>query len=400
MPAMATFTDMMAVTPSIFHKRDNKGWVNEVQKNTYLLNRLLLGKDVKKIVQGGKTILVNRLIDVGGTFSHYSPNDPSNYAMPQVRTNVEFDWRFSRDYGAWTDQQVELNVPEGATDDQRFNVYVKEKEAIQGRMWTSMLNGLDSTLFANAHGAANAAAMEDAGGTVPYPISAFVNENDSTWLPDGWTTVGGVAPGTDTLYRNKVRRYKFLEADDPNGTSSGLLDAFRLMFNDVRWVPPDKAKEYFESSEGKSKFIATSNKGQALYEKVVQEARDDFRSALNVYPGADNPSFKGVDLLYVRELDTATLYLTAASTYVAEDDSTLLADGTAWAAATDWTRGPRYYWIDGDYLYPVFKDGHWFKLMPVQTPFGQPESHVQNVHCWWNLICASRQRQGIVSPGA
>jgi hypothetical protein len=75
--------------------------------------------------------------------------------------------------------------------------------------------------------------------------------------------------------------------------------------------------------------------------------------------------------------------------------------GTSTVAATETSADPdgyRYFWVNANYLKPVFHVSRYFYL---KNPFfleKQPFTWVRPCDCWWNLFCHSRQRQGIVAP--
>jgi hypothetical protein len=60
--------------------------------------------------------------------------------------------------------------------------------------------------------------------------------------------------------------------------------------------------------------------------------------------------------------------------------------------------GARYWWVNGNYLTPIFHSRRYFEKHEVLRHPNQPFTYVQVVDCWWNLFCNSRQRQGIVAP--
>ena len=124
------------------------------------------------------------------------------------------------------------------------------------------------------------------------------------------------------------------------------------------------------------------------YQQLLRASQDRFTGIANYQdPAYLTPQYGGIDLQYVAALDTAALYGTAGTTYYAEDD-------TASAA----TAGPRYYWINGQYMCPVF---HTSRYMVSKAPMvhpNQPFTTVVVTDCWWNLVARSRQRHGIVYP--
>ena len=98
------------------------------------------------------------------------------------------------------------------------------------------------------------------------------------------------------------------------------------------------------------------------------------------------------------ELDTASLYLNTAGATVNPEGSGMADDAGAGNTDTQGVHGPRYYWINGKYINPVFHSSRYFTRHEVMTHPNQPFTHVQPVDCWCNIVCRSRQRQGIVVP--
>jgi hypothetical protein len=60
--------------------------------------------------------------------------------------------------------------------------------------------------------------------------------------------------------------------------------------------------------------------------------------------------------------------------------------------------GARYFWVNGNYLTPIYHARRYFEKHEVLRHPNQPFTYVQVVDCWWNLFCNSRQRMGIVAP--
>jgi hypothetical protein len=61
-------------------------------------------------------------------------------------------------------------------------------------------------------------------------------------------------------------------------------------------------------------------------------------------------------------------------------------------------KGARYWFVNGQYLTPIFHSTRYMKKHDVMRHPNQPFTWVQPVDCWWNLFCNSRQRHGIIAP--
>ena len=134
------------------------------------------------------------------------------------------------------------------------------------RLWTSILNGVEDSLFA----VPEAAEMEAAGGTKPYSLAAWITENadglpveDKTTNGDAaaWgatDSVGGLAPGTFSKWKNQKSTYASYAG---SSTTASLFDAFDEMYLKTKFDAPPTRQEYFESDNLYRQFIAASRSG-------------------------------------------------------------------------------------------------------------------------------------------
>jgi len=382
--ALANFNDFMKVTgPRYLSSAEDV--INEAVKNTYILGRFLKGKGTDVSVQGGKTINDAILFDESSTYDHYKPNATFSWSNPQVITDLEINWRFSVDHMSWTDQEVELNVSEGLSRSAQKVAYKRLKRIKEMRLWTSFLNGMEADLWKGAY--ANGAEMETNTGSLPYGLQAFISENTSNYHSFNTgdaTTVMGVAPGTESKWRNQVSTYDYADPDDSDGDQDGLLDKFDEMFLKVQFIPPATKQEYFEKDNLNRQFICCSRGGINLYKRMLRDANDTLVNKQD--PAYNMPQYSGIDLVYVSTLDDAAI------------NGDTVADDTETATGGDTNAGYRYWWLNGNYLTPVYHTRRYMeKHDPMRHP-NQPFTTVQPVDCWWNLFCKSRQRQGIICP--
>lgn len=414
--AISTFNDFVATTgPAYVRGPDDV--VNEAVKNSYILRRFLKGSDMAKVIRGGANIKDAIILDEQSTFAQYQPNDTFTWQNPQVLSTATAEWRFSVDHMSWTDQEVELQGGGGLSRDALRGVYKNLKRTKEQRMWTSMINGIEDKLWQ----VPNTATMETAAGSEPFSIPSIINEQDDTQfgngvyqngaltgLPGGaWTTILGINPDTKLRWRNQVVNY-----NDPTATASGavgdagsdaggaeaavptagtgvnILQAFDQMWMKVRFQTPPTRQEYFENAELYKQCIVTSRRGMTEYMSLLRRSQDLFATASRQDPAYIKPAFAGIDLEYAAALDTAALY----------DNATPGNALQAEVSASGELSGPRYYWINGNYLFPVFHATRYMERKgPMQHP-NQPFTSVVVCDMWWNLFCNSRQRQGIVSP--
>ena len=383
--ALQVFNDFMTTTDSAI-LTDASSIVNEAVKNNYLLRRFMRGKGPQEILQGGKSIKDTILFDEESTFQYYQPNETFTWQNPQVLTEWEISWRFCVDHASWTDQEIALNTGGGMSKNARHRAYKDLKRSKMQRLWTSILTGMEDSLFAVPSGAD----MEVAAGTKPYSIPCFINEA-SDGLPAGtgttsWTgssTVMNINPDTYTKWDNQRESY--------DGSSlTTLFDAFDTMYLKTKFDAPPTRKEYFESDSLYRQFIACSRQGVNVYQKQLRATGDRFITQSRQDPAFLKPTYGGIEVEYVSALDTAAISLSGNETAGAGDVY------ATEAAATD--TGPRYWWINANYLTPVFHNQRYLTNHPVQTHPNQPFTHVMPVDCWYNLVCRSRMRQGIVGP--
>ncbi|QDP54751.1 MAG: hypothetical protein GOVbin2833_40 [Prokaryotic dsDNA virus sp.] len=389
--ALSNFNDFMAATgPRYLTSAEDV--INEAVKNTYVLSRFLKGKGMDKVIQGGKTINDVVMFSENSTYDHYQPNDTFTWTNPQVTETLEINWRFSVDHMSWTDQEVELNVGSGLSKDAQKVVYKRLKRIKEMRLWTSMLNGMENDLWKLP----NESEMETASGKLPYSIPAFIEDNDGAAhvaFSSGALQGLNVA-NQGSVYKNQVSTY---DANDPDGiigggtgSSDSLIAAFDEMFLKCQFIPPATKQEYFENANLGRQMIFTSRDGVNQYKRALRASNDSLISAQD--PAYNNPQYSGIDVIYVAALDTAAIY---PNTYTG-GTYTYHTEDSASAAYT----GSRYYWINANYMTPIYHSRRYFeKHAPMRHP-NQPFTSVQPVDCWWNVFCNSRQRQGVVRPTA
>jgi hypothetical protein len=384
--ALSTFTDFIDTTgPSYLTSAEDV--VNEACKNNYLLRRFLRGKGPSETIQGGSSIKDTILFDEESTFQYYEPNQTFNWQNPQVVENWEINWRFCVDHMAYTDAEVELNVGTGLGRAARHTAYKRLKRIKEQRLWTSIMNGMEDALFA----VPDDGAMEQANGTKPYSIPAFLNEYTNGLHPkfDTDTTVQGLAPAT---YSKWVPQQQFYgDSGGGGGTSwitpddaTNMIAAFDKIFLDVQFVPPPSHQEYFDDPSLNAMFIACSKKGQNAYQQLLRASQDTFVTGSRQDPAYMQPKYAGIDLVYAPKLDEYAGYGDAG-------DQTESGD-------TNNHTGPRFYFINGNYMKFIFHTTRYMYQHPAMRHPNQPFTTIVPVDSWYNFVCRSRQRLGIVAP--
>ena len=394
--ALSVFNDFMTATDSaILTSPDSI--VNEAVKNNYLLRRFMKGRGPEEVLQGGKTIKDQILFDEDSTFEYYQPNATFTWQNPQVLEEWEIQWRFCVDHMSWTDHEIELNAGGGLSSKARHAVYKRLRRVKEQRLWTSLINGVDDALFA----VPDTAEMEAAGGTKPYSIPCFINEATNGLFHNGtaaWTTKQGIDPTVLTKWKPKQATY---DVDHHGGlaahdNSAGVLAAFDNMYLSVKFSAPPTKQEYFENDNLYRQFIACSKLGITTYSQILRLQQDRFAVSPQD-PAFIKPTYAGIELEYVSDLDTAALYTAQSGNALVQESNGQISVGSGAAQAL--SMGPRYYWINANYLKPVFHAKRYMHRHDVMTHPNQPFTHVQPVDCWMNFVCQSMQRQGIISPG-
>jgi hypothetical protein len=422
-----TFNDFMNATgPTYLTSAD--AVINEAVKNTYALSRLLKDKTSEATIQGGNSIKDVIMFDDSSTYDHYLPNDTFNWRNAQVLDTITCNWRFSIDHMAWTDHEVELNAGEGAGRDYVKAQYKRLKRSKEQRMWTSLLNGFEDDLWRTTFG--NSSEMESSGGKLPFSIPAFITEAPDLsnpyglrgGMPLGWSTVMGLANGSsgERRWTNQISYYD-PGATDPNlalstktgiesvtdGSTTysaevgGLITAFDDMFLKVQFTPPSTRQEYFEKPSLSRQMILCSRLGLNQYKQALRASNDTLVSYQDAAYNA--PAYSGIELMYCSNLDTAAIFprLGGGAVRTAHDGSISAASTTAGAVESSSNTidsGARYFWVNGNYLTPIYHARRYFEKHEVMRHPNQPFTYVQVVDCWWNLFCNSRQRMGIVAP--
>jgi hypothetical protein len=392
MPSITQFNDFMASTGPAYLKSAD-AVINEAVKNNYVLSRLLKEKASDTLVQGGTSIKDVIIFDDASTYQKYQPNDTFTWSNPQVTDTLTANWRFSMDHMSWTDQEVELN------DGDAKVLYKRLKRIKEQRMWASMLNGMENDLWAAPYG--QSGTMEAASGKEPYSLPAFITETVSTIttfgdrggrIPGFGNTVLGIDPTVDARWSNQISFYdpkidqnrdarnitmsNFNAATRPVG---GLFPAFDEMYLKVQFKAPLTQRQYFEETNFQRQMILASRVGVNLYKRALRAQNDMLVSPQD---GAYNtPLYSGIPVEYCANLDDAAIYprntltttdvtdtLAGRNTPTAQSTSV---GGTEYGTTTI-DKGPRFWFINGQYLTPIFHSTRYMKKHDVMRHPNQP----------------------------
>jgi len=384
--ALSTFNDFVDTTgPSFLTSAQDV--VNEACRNNYLLRRFLKGKGPGEVVQGGTKIKDTMMFDEKNSLQYYQPNDTFTWENPQVLDNWEIDWRFCVDHMSWTDQEVELNSGGGMSRSARHQQFKALKRSKEQRLWTSILNGMEDALFRLP----STAEMEGSGAAVtrPYSIPTFINEctngGHNTTAEAAFLTVQGISGATQSKWTPQAVPYTAYTDD----VSAGVIGAMDKCWMDTQFTPPPSHQEYFENPSLNAQFIACSQTGQRVYVNVMRTLQDTFVTSSRQDPQYMRPQFAGVDIERVVALDTYAGYGQVDGSVAGGNETT-----------TNKMEGCRYYFINGNYMKPVFHSSRYMYTHPTMRHPNQPFTTIVPVDSWMNFICRSRQRQGIVYPSA
>ena len=442
MPSIQTFNDFMTTTgPAYLTSAD--AVINEAVKNTYAFSRLLKGKSREQTIQGGTEIRDVIMFDDARTYDHYQPNDTFTWRNPQVTDYVRAPWRFHLDHMSWTDAEIELNT--GETSASTKVAYKRLKRIKEQRMWTSMLNGFEEDLWA----VPSITGMEDESGKLPYSLPYFLSEVATdfggalgrrgtapyTASTNSSTTVMRISPFTENRWTNVVELYDCRATSlTPLGTTWGtvtnqalnnntvysqqgpsgavatnhsignLFNAMDVMFMRLKYEAPSTRQQYFENDNLNRQMILTSRLGVQQYRNALRLSNDTLVSYQDA--SYSSPAYAGIDVTYCSDLDNAAIFPAHSGTVpqtIGGYNARAAANGAFAAFGTETgtntiVQAPRYFFVNGNYLTPIFHARRYFKQHDVLRHPNQPFTYVQPVDCWSNLFCNSRQRHGVVAP--
>lgn len=388
--------------------------VNEMVLRTYTWPRIKAGKSMEDMVQGGDDIRDIIYMDLKSSWRRVNPSVSLDYDNHQVGTTWNVPWTFGVNHVSWAEQEADLNKEKftGAYRTQSYKNVIRSK--LQN-LWTDTCNKIDGEFWAQP----DAQLMEIAAPSdprVPYSLPVFINElSDAsdptatgvTGLPSrtaaDWSThastVMGINPATKTKWQNQRESYGTTGTPADFTTAAGSQVIFPAMSKMRYKVAFDRLPKHPEYSDKRTQphVIITNLQGMANYEAALRLNQDTFRGVgltSGQDPDYDKPTFNGIPLDYIAALDAAEIYPTGASEVFAAWDSTANATNTGGTGYA----GPRYYFLNGDYMKMVIHQDHFLRLRDPFTPSNQPFNVVQVMDLWNNFICRSRMRQGILYP--
>ena len=376
--ALQDFAMFQSLTgPSIYNDRNRI--TNEAVSRSHIFPKLFEGRTDKTTFRGGSEIQDRIQFENKATASNVNAMVTRSYQHRQAMTSVSVPWRFTEDYMAWTDKEIELNCgDQSMTRAFRDTKFKELKYSFEQRLWTSIFEFIDDTILRVPTGTYGPAAMESDKGLDQMSLFAMINE-ETNGLYTGWTTKQGIAPATESKWRPQAQTYAASSFATDDG--SGLFNGFDELSEDVKFIAPKRERQYFEGFNPNRQFIITSRKGLSNYRTAARSVQELFVSASRQDPAFPNVTYNGAELLTPDRMTDNTAW----------DDG---AQNEAGASVPH----PRYLWINGDYTIPIFHNSYYFRKDEPMRNISQPDTWVQRIEIWWNILYLSLQRQGILSP--
>ncbi len=332
--------------------------LQEVVKQTYILGTLSKGKGVAKTFRDGSRITDRLSLTNTGDAGFYQPNQTFTNTIRNNLQSIAVPWRFAHNSWSYTDEELILNGGDELTQWKDL-AYAKESSCK-----LNTFNFMEEAIWA-AHSNAE---MEVSTGTQPYCLRSFITSDGLA--PSGSTTVMGLSPSTYALWRNQVSTYTAATI------ASTLIPAFDQMWLKVNFTSPGGTiAEQIKDTNPAKFFIWTNLDGLTNYVNITRESNDrliqqnDPGKGYHTRTGTGGVSFNGISVDYIKGID-----------------------------AIGYTTGqPPFFWVNSEYLYPIFHTDRYFKFMKPMNSVNQPYSWTVHQSTWYQLWCGSRQRQGIVT---
>lgn len=378
MPALSTFSDFQYLTRDI-KLTGPQELLNEATSHNYVLGDMLTGRTEDHIFRGGTKLVERIQARDNNSFRTYKPNDELNPTAADTVRRLSANWRFTVGGYAWNDNEILLN--EG--DPNRYGDLKFDYE--QGAM-TAIVNGMENLFWQ----VPNTNDMEADAGETPYSIPCFVQEGGASQTtggaPSGFSTVMGLDPSTETWWKNQTAGYTGANIETAD-SSTGLFQGFDKVMRLVRFekINVSQMAKYWEDDNLRKMRIYTNGNGRDIFMRLLRTKNNRLTVAGPQDAAYPDPRWDGYPVDWIEKLDTAALYSGSVA-------STFNTDGTAK------TGYPRFYFLNLKYLYVVFHNKKYFDQVMRDGGARQPFTHVMWIDTYYNVVCRSRRRQGIVYP--
>jgi hypothetical protein len=381
--ALANFLDFVEGTTSTY-VNGPMGLVMEAVKNTYWFGRLIQGQRAKKkMISGGANLRHSLIFQDSGQFETYLPGANHVWSNPQRLKKIQVEWRYTMGHMSWVEQEIINNEIIAYGDDEaRFCEFVNIRNEKETIAWGSIWNGLENLLWQVPF----PEDMEAVDGTEPYSIPAAINEDTNGLFNPrtsaAFTTFQGLT-NTDASLGNRYKpqqvTYTTSTVNDPGNIISKMDDLAELL----TFEQPPTMTQYWEDPRFNKQMIVTTRRGRAIYKQLLRQSQDHFVAGPQD-PAYPDPQYFGIPISRASTLEGLALYNLGGASLADEFGAT--------------NKGPRFYFFNAEYLYPVFHARRYFYKYDVTKHHNVPDTWVAPIAVWYNLINPSRQRQGILSP--
>lgn len=368
--------------------------INDVQKNVYTIAPLINGKSKEQLTATGPRIKDRVYLQRGRTMEPYSPGKKREVAMPQVGNNHDTHWAFYVVDKTWTEQDIEMNVPQGMSKEGAKSAIKSFMAQLDMDVDQALIDGMDDCLWKTPN--YDTMGKVSASGTGSQPaevmsIPCFINE-----YPNGlhtsmvgytdWADIHGLSPANlpewvcqQIAYNNADA--SFADEDEPNN----LLAALDRMHRRLKFRRPSKLAGHMQPDTAPSDQAIIT--GESGYDRLTQALRKNRELFLTV--GDRDISYGtitvgGTEVMEYRDLDSKALYDDGSGVFVTSEVAV--------------NPGPRFYFINGKYLDVKFHRNKMIERRKPREPDGMIETWHQPIVLWWQTWPKSLRRHGIVYP--
>lgn len=346
--------------------------INDTAKRNYTLARFIRNRPANVIVRTGDKIVDEVKLEQSGNYTEIEPGQPRSITGGGSRQQWQAHWRFAENHKPIVKAQTTLNrgmdqetVIKNLGDQFRDDLTQAHIDGHEGRIWgqADVLMETEAELKAAR----------------PFSIPTFITEQTA---PVGFATQGTLENINFTTYPNWDNQRKGYDSANPFG-SNGILSAFDQMQLLVGFVPPTgKGADAFTADQRSRMMIFTNANGINIFKACCRAGNDRFFKAGND-PAYRSVEWDGAELIYAAQLDTALL----------EQSS-----GTAYSGAAYTTGSPRYFWVNGEYTFPIFHPEHYCNEVMKDGGVQYPDVEVMFMESMWQFVMTSRKRHGIIAP--
>jgi hypothetical protein len=405
---LGEFADFVAGTGPTYIDRPRELLV-QARKHRYPFSEMCYG-DGKEMVRGGSSINQAMIFQGNGTGRKYKPGERLEWDNPQRLQKAQTWFRRFIVHKSWVDDEILLNdAIRYGNERARFDQYVRIDNEKEAMMWIETWEKLDSYLFLRP----DYTTMEGENVLDHMSLFAINNEEDNglfgTEASDPWTTVFGLSPtaaATQGKWKPARQGYGSI-ADAPGATSlttDSLIPALDELFEEVMFAQPRKHSEWWEDDGMRSMQIWTTKRGLTQFKTALRNGQDHWIAGPQD-PAYPHPTMRGIPLIRVDDLETASVYYDATGTPNYTTEGTVAEGGatTAWYSDSDGVAhhpGPRYYLWNFNYTFPVFQDQRFFFKKKPSQHHNVPDTWVVPMTLWHQIFCVSRQHNGVLFPNA